>query len=57
MVFFQGTQIEVVADPDDVKLGSGGSTLHTLQHLLQTIGPKLHSSKVLIIHSGEISPK
>uniref|UniRef100_A0A6A7FVF7 Fucose-1-phosphate guanylyltransferase-like n=1 Tax=Hirondellea gigas TaxID=1518452 RepID=A0A6A7FVF7_9CRUS len=53
-----GTVLEVISDPDGTKLGNGGSTLHVLQHLHYLLGEqKLHSSRVLIIHSGGSSQR
>jgi len=46
-------QILVVADPDGVRIGSGGGTLNALARLDELIGrTALAAAKVLIVHSG-----
>jgi fucose-1-phosphate guanylyltransferase len=48
----------VISDPPGLKVGSGGSTLHSLENLLTTIGPDdLSKRKVMMIHAGGYSQR
>ncbi|WAQ99604.1 FPGT-like protein [Mya arenaria] len=44
--------IHVVADPPGPKIGNGGSTLVSLQFLLEKYGEDLYNKRVLLIHAG-----
>jgi fucokinase len=53
------TQFEVVADPDGLRIGSGGATLRVLSHLASKLPPHhtdfgdpFAGRRVLVIHSG-----
>lgn len=49
----QQCQLFCVADPEGVRVGSGGGTLHALSELQDTHGMALDSfDRILIIHSG-----
>lgn len=47
-------EVFCVADPQGVRIGSGGGTLHALQEVAQQCGgiEKLQNSRVLLMHSG-----
>ena len=47
----------VVADPDNVKIGSGGSTFNVAKRLHQIYGARLFTMKVLLIHAGGYSQR
>jgi fucose-1-phosphate guanylyltransferase len=48
----------VISDPPGVKIGSGGSTLHCLEYLVNSFGQhSLSEWKVLIIHAGGFSQR
>ena len=50
-------QYVVLSDPDECKIGSGGSTLHILHELHATYGERLLDMKLLIIHAGGYSQR
>ena len=50
-------QFEILNDPDNCKIGSGGSTLHVIHQLYEKYGIKLFSMKILLIHAGGYSQR
>lgn len=48
------TECIVIPDPDGVRIGSGGATLHVIKYLLENICQEtdLLDSRLLILHSG-----
>nr|XP_037277246.1 LOW QUALITY PROTEIN: fucose-1-phosphate guanylyltransferase-like [Rhipicephalus microplus] len=42
----------VFSDPPGPKVGSGGATLHILEHLRNMYGKELHRMRILLIHTG-----
>ncbi len=48
----------VLNDPDNCKIGSGGSTLNVIRHLYDTYQEQdLHQMKILLIHAGGYSQR
>ena len=47
----------VLCDPDNCKIGSGGSTLNVIRHLYGKHGEGLFSMKILLIHAGGYSQR
>jgi hypothetical protein len=43
---------KVLNDPDDCKIGSGGSTLNILKKLHDEYNEKLFDMKIMLIHAG-----
>ncbi|CAL1593811.1 unnamed protein product [Knipowitschia caucasica] len=52
-----GIDYKVISDPPGCKIGNGGSTLCTLQHLCDVYGTALSKLKVLLIHAGGLSQR
>ncbi|XP_020788756.2 serine/threonine-protein kinase TNNI3K isoform X1 [Boleophthalmus pectinirostris] len=52
-----GIDYKVVSDPPGYKIGNGGSTLYTLQHLSNIYGTVLNKLRVLLIHAGGLSQR
>ena len=47
----------VLNDPDQCKIGSGGSTLNVINFLYEKYQEKLYDLKILIIHAGGYSQR
>lgn len=47
----------VLSDPDNIKIGSGGSTMHVCHELYSKYGDSLFSMKILLIHAGGYSQR
>lgn len=50
-------QYVVINDPDDFKLGSGGSTLNVIEKLYEKYKDSLFDMKILLIHAGGYSQR
>ncbi len=47
----------VIADPEGIKAGSGGATIHIYKELSKIYGSELHNKKIIVIHSGGFSKR
>ena len=47
----------VISDPDNSKIGSGGSTMNLINVLYERFGDSLYSKKILLIHCGGYSQR
>lgn len=52
-----GIDYKVFSDPPGSKIGNGGSTLYTLQHLFDLYGKALSRLRVLLVHAGGLSQR
>ena len=50
-------RFQVINDPDNCKIGSGGSTLNVIKQLFLVYGSELFSMKILLIHAGGYSQR
>ncbi|CAB3402155.1 unnamed protein product [Caenorhabditis bovis] len=50
--------VDVVSDANDkCRIGSGGSTIQVIQHLIRMYNNSLKSMKILLCHSGGLSQR
>jgi fucose-1-phosphate guanylyltransferase len=47
----------VISDPQDCKVGSGGSTMHIISKLNHKFGGEIFGMKILLIHAGGYSQR
>ncbi|KAL2089958.1 hypothetical protein ACEWY4_014646 [Coilia grayii] len=52
-----GVPYHVFADPPGSKIGNGGSSLYSLQHLEEMYGKTLSAFRVILIHAGGFSQR
>jgi fucokinase len=51
--FLSNASCLCIADPNGVRIGSGGGTLNALSKLIDSVGQSIvHNAKIVIIHSG-----
>jgi len=50
-------RFQIINDPDNCKIGSGGSTLNVIKQLFLIYGSELFSMKILLIHAGGYSQR